>query len=131
LNTSGRHLIVEYTGCDRAILDDRERIQALMVQAAEAARTTVVACLFKSFQPQGVTGVVVLEESHLSIHTWPEHSYAAVDFFTCGQGAPERAHEVLFDGLRAGRAERLLVHRGLGESQTMIVQAHEAQHKNP
>jgi S-adenosylmethionine decarboxylase len=126
LNPRGRHLIVEYTGCDPAVLDDRDMIQALMVRAAEAAHTTMVACLFRSFQPQGVTGVVVLEESHLSIHTWPEHRYAAVDFFTCGQGAPERAHEVLLDGLRALRAERLLIHRGLGETQAMIVREHVA-----
>jgi len=114
LNTRGRHLLVEYTGCDFTILDDLKRIEALMNEAARAAQTNIVASVFQPFEPQGVTGVVVVEESHLSIHTWPEHGYAAVDFFTCGDSAPERAHEVLLSGLRAQCAEVMLVERGTG-----------------
>jgi S-adenosylmethionine decarboxylase proenzyme len=101
LNTRGRHLLVEYTGCDASVLDDLKRIEALMNEAARAAQTNIVASVFQPFEPQGVTGVVVVEESHLSIHTWPECGYAAVDFFTCGDSLPERAHEVLCAGLRA------------------------------
>jgi S-adenosylmethionine decarboxylase proenzyme len=106
--------LVEYTGCDFQILDDVKRIEALMNEAARAAQTSIVASVFQPFEPQGVTGVVVVEESHLSIHTWPEHGYAAVDFFTCGDSSPERAHEVLFAGLRAQCAEVMLVDRGAG-----------------
>jgi S-adenosylmethionine decarboxylase len=114
LNTRGRHLLVEYTGCDYSVLDDLKRIEALMNEAARAARTTIVASVFQPFEPQGVTGVVVVEESHLSIHTWPEHGYAAVDFFTCGDSLPERAHEVLCLGLKAQYSEVMYVDRGLG-----------------
>ena len=114
MNTKGRHLLVEYTGCDPNVLDDLKRIESLMNEAATAAQTNIVASVFQPFEPQGVTGVVVVEESHLSIHTWPEHGYAAVDFFTCGDSLPERAHEVLAAGLRAEFAEVMLVDRGSG-----------------
>ena len=125
MNTHGRHLLVEYTGCDFQILDDVKRIEALMNEAARAARTNLVASVFQPFEPQGVTGVVVVEESHLSIHTWPEHGYAAVDFFTCGESSPERAHEVLFAGLRAQCAEVILVDRGTGApGQGMHLRSH-------
>jgi S-adenosylmethionine decarboxylase len=113
LNTRGRHLLVEYTGCDASVLDDLKRIEALMNQAAKAARTNIVASVFQPFEPQGVTGVVVVEESHLSIHTWPEVGYAAVDFFTCGESIPEMAHRVLAEGLRATHAEVIFVDRGM------------------
>lgn len=112
MNTRGRHLLVEYTGCDRDVLDDLKRIEALMNEAALAARANVVASVFQPFEPQGVTGVVVVEESHLSIHTWPEYGYAAVDFYTCGEAMPELAHEVISAGLRAQYSELMHVERG-------------------
>lgn len=112
MKTTGRHLLVEYTGCDPNVLDDVKRIETLMNEAATAARTTIVASVFQRFEPQGVTGVVVIEESHLSIHTWPECGYAAVDFFTCGDAMPERAHQVLVAGLKAQLAELMHIERG-------------------
>lgn len=113
MDTRGRHLLVEYHGCDSGILDDVKRVEALMRAAAKAANTNIVASVFQPFTPQGVSGVVVVEESHLSIHTWPEHGYAAVDFYTCGQGVPDHAHGVLRDGLAASRSEIMTVERGL------------------
>jgi S-adenosylmethionine decarboxylase proenzyme len=95
-------------------LDDLKRIEALMNEAARAAGATVVASVFQPFEPHGVSGVVVIEESHLSIHTWPEHGYAAVDFFTCGNADPEVAHELLAAGLGAQGAEVMFVDRGMG-----------------
>ncbi|HKP60210.1 MAG TPA: adenosylmethionine decarboxylase [Polyangiales bacterium] len=129
LNTRGRHLLVEYTGCDASVLDDLKRIEALMNQAAKAARTNIVASVFQPFEPQGVTGVVVVEESHLSIHTWPEHGYAAVDFFTCGEAIPEMAHRVLSEGLRAERAEVIFVDRGISHTgPSMRMRSHSTEH---
>lgn len=84
-----------------------------MTDAAKAANVTIVASTLRRFVPQGVSGVLVIEESHLSIHTWPEHGYASVDFYTCGEGEPERAHEALYAGLEATHAEVLLIERGL------------------
>ncbi len=120
MNARGRHLLVEYTGCDADVLDDLERIEGLMNEAAREAGAKIVASVFQPFVPRGVTGVVVIEESHLSIHTWPEHRYPAVDVFTCGNCLPERAHEVLARGLRAQRFEIMHVDRGLGVPGRMI-----------
>jgi S-adenosylmethionine decarboxylase proenzyme len=84
-----------------------------MERAAQAANTRIVDSLFRPFQPQGVTGVVIIEESHLSIHTWPEHNYAAVDFYTCGVGEPDAAHAVLLEGLQASSHEIIEIDRGI------------------
>jgi S-adenosylmethionine decarboxylase proenzyme len=113
LKAEGQHLLVEYFACARTVLNDIERVQDLMIAAAQAAGATVVADVFHPFSPQGVSGVVVIEESHLSIHTWPEHGYAAVDFFTCGECEPMLAHELLRNGLQAERCELMHVDRGL------------------
>lgn len=113
VDTLAKHLLVEYHGCDCAVLDDVDAVRAIMRRAAEAAGATVVAEVFHPYRPQGVTGVLVIEESHFSVHTWPECGYAAVDFYTCGACEPERADMVLREGLRAERAEALLVRRGL------------------
>lgn len=84
-----------------------------MENAAETARATIVQTVSHRFDPHGVSVVVVLEESHLSIHTWPEAGYAAVDFYTCGVCDPSVAHDVLLKGLNAETAELALFHRGL------------------
>lgn len=111
----GRHLLVEYRGCDPARLDDLPYIDALMRRAVEAAGVTVIDAFFHHFAPQGVTGVVVIAESHLSVHTWPELGYAAIDFFTCGDAPVEPAHRVLCDGLGATRYAAVTVQRGLDD----------------
>lgn len=120
MNTHGKHLLVEYTGCSPAILNDMAQVKALMEAAALAANTRVVASVFHPFHPQGVSGVVVIEESHLSIHTWPEHGYAAVDFYTCGTGDPEAAHKVLCEGLQASKFETIGIDRGNLESPSLM-----------
>jgi S-adenosylmethionine decarboxylase len=113
IGTLAKHLLVEYHGCDAAVLGDLEAVRRLMREAALAAGATPVAEVFHPYRPQGVTGVIVIEESHFSVHTWPECGYVAVDFYTCGQCVPERADQVLRAGFKADRAEVLLVRRGL------------------
>ncbi|MCA9591679.1 MAG: adenosylmethionine decarboxylase [Myxococcales bacterium] len=122
ISTRARHLLAEYHGCDCTTLNDVEKVRALMRRAAEAAGATVVAEVFHEYRPQGVTGVVVIEESHLSVHTWPECGYAAVDFYTCGESIPERADAVLREGLSAEQAEVMIVDRGLD---TLAVARHD------
>ena len=124
MDTKGRHLLVEYYGCQKAILDDVRRIETLLKRAASEAGATVVQSVFHRFAPQGVSGVVVIEESHLSVHTWPETGYAAVDFYTCGDCSPERAHEVLVEGLEPAHAEVMYVERGLRGPRSMKVREH-------
>ncbi|MFN4245564.1 MAG: adenosylmethionine decarboxylase [Brevinematia bacterium] len=84
MSSLGRHLLVEYYDCDTEVLDSVEEIRNAMVKAAELSGATIINDTFHHFSPFGVSGVVVIAESHLAIHTWPEHRFAAVDLFTCG-----------------------------------------------
>lgn len=84
MNALGRHIVCEFSGCSPSVLSDVDGIHAMMVAAAHAAHATVRESAFHRFEPQGVSGTVILAESHLSIHTWPEKGYAAMDFYTCG-----------------------------------------------
>ncbi|OPX88073.1 MAG: S-adenosylmethionine decarboxylase proenzyme precursor [Pelotomaculum sp. PtaB.Bin104] len=81
----GRHVLAEIYGCGFEVLNDINRVEEILVNAALEAGAEVRECVFHKFSPQGVSGVVVISESHLAIHTWPELGYAAVDVFTCGE----------------------------------------------
>jgi S-adenosylmethionine decarboxylase proenzyme len=120
VDTASRHVLGEYWECDRALLDDQAQLEQLMKRSAEAANATVVASAFHRLEPQGVSGVVVLEESHFSVHTWPEVGYAAVDFFTCGTCDPEAGHRLLCEALGAARAEGMVLERGQQDSGSAI-----------
>jgi spermidine synthase len=85
VNALGRHILVEFTNCNADVLNDVTVIEKSMVEAAQKAGATVINSSFHHFSPWGVSGVVVIQESHLAIHTWPEYRYAAVDLFTCGE----------------------------------------------
>jgi len=80
----GTHLLVELRECNPEILKSLDKVKSIMVSAAKEAQATIVDVSFHEFNPFGVSGVVVIAESHLTIHTWPEYDYAAVDIFTCG-----------------------------------------------
>ena len=84
LKALGTHIVCELSGCDPRMLTDVAYVREMMVSAAQEANATVIETAFHRFQPHGVSGVVVIQESHLSIHTWPETGYAAMDFYTCG-----------------------------------------------
>ena len=81
----GRHVLAEVYGCRFEVLNDVHMVEDIMVNAALEAGAEVREFVFHKFSPQGVSGVVVISESHLAIHTWPELGYAAVDVFTCGE----------------------------------------------
>lgn len=92
LQHSGTHLVADLHGIARARLCDTHAIESLLRQSALAAGATIVYSHFHAFGPgQGVTGVVLLAESHISIHTWPETGFAALDIFMCGGAEPRRA----------------------------------------
>ncbi len=80
----GRHILLELEECSVDILDDLKAIELALLEAARRARATIIESRFHRFSPFGISGVVVIAESHLTIHTWPEYQYAAVDIFTCG-----------------------------------------------
>lgn len=109
----GRHLLAEFHDCGADALDDPARIERLMNEAARLSGATVVRSVFHAFSPHGVSGVVVVEESHLAVHTWPEYRYAAVDYFYCGDLDCGAALRRLEEGLLAARVETKEVARGV------------------
>ena len=86
MDTVARHIIAELTGCNEAILEFVEDIRPILISSADIAQLTIHTEQCKQFSPVGVTGFLLLSESHISIHTWPENGYAAVDAYTCGDG---------------------------------------------
>lgn len=113
MDTKGIHLLVEYYGCDERALNDLEYLRSMFEKAAKEARATVIKTVFQRFEPQGVSGVVVVSESHLTIHTWPEQGYASVDFYTCGNCDPHLAVPYIRGGLGAEGSEVMEIRRGL------------------
>lgn len=110
----GRHILVEYYNCDEELLNDHKYIEKVMVEAAEKANATVVESVFHMFNPYGVSGAVVISESHLTIHTWPEYGYASADLFTCGDTVnPWDAFDYLTEALKAEKSESTEVSRGM------------------
>ena len=91
----GRHCILELYQCDKEKLNDEAFMRTTMTSSAKIAGATLINLVTHSFKPQGVTGLALLAESHISVHTWPEISYAAIDVFTCGDHTmPEKACKV-------------------------------------
>ena len=114
MDALGRHLLLELRECNIAVLDDLKYLENALVSAAREAGATVIDKSFHQFAPQGVSGVVLIAESHLSLHTWPEHAYAAVDIFTCGTTVKiEVAADVLIRQLGSKDPSLLEVKRGV------------------
>lgn len=113
VHTVGRHLIAEYYGCDAGILNDVDAIRTQMLAAADAVTVTVIGEVFHRYAPQGVSGTVLIAESHLSVHTWPESGYAAVDIFTCGDLDPRPGFELLARELHAESVRVQEIIRGI------------------
>ena len=124
----GTHIICELSGCDTRVLKDLGRVRSIMVAAAKEANAEVLKVAFHRFDPHGVSGVVVIAESHLSIHTWPESGYAAVDFYTCGDHTdPWRACEYAAEKLGAQSMLTTEVKRGIASTNgqyTHVVHEH-------
>lgn len=114
MHALGRHVLAEIYGCEYQMLDDVNKVEQIMVEAAKAAGAEVREFVFHKFSPQGVSGVVVISESHLAVHTWPEYGYAAVDVFTCGEKVdPWEACRIVASELGAAHLNATEVHRGL------------------
>ncbi len=113
----GRQILVEFYDCDKEILKDEKYIAKAMVDACIIGKATVVTHTFHSFSPFGVSGVVVIAESHVAIHTWPEYGYAAVDIFTCGDTIePWDLFNYLKEAFKSQRASNMELKRGLFET---------------
>jgi len=119
----GKHLIVEFTKCDMTILDDMEKLEEFMKESVRISGATIVKSSFHRYNPQGVSGVVVIAESHISIHTWPEYGYAAVDFFTCGESVdPYKAYEYMKEKLNSSVAHVTEIKRGIPSESDEIIE---------
>ena len=115
----GRHLIVEAWDADPRLLNDVQALEQLLLEAARAANATVLQSVFHRFSPYGVSGVVVIAESHLTIHTWPEYGYAAIDIFTCGPKMDLDAAVAVIRERLGGRMMQLEFSRGIGARQAI------------
>ena len=112
--TLGRHIIVELSGCEGEVINDLSKVEGLMNEAAKRANATIIKSVFHKFSPVGVSGVVVISESHLSIHTWPELGYAAIDIYTCGSNTkPFKACYFLAQKFKAKKIKATYIIRGI------------------
>jgi S-adenosylmethionine decarboxylase len=110
----GSHVLIELFDCEPASLKAEDTVGEAMLDAAKASEATIVTHDFHEFKPWGVSGAVIIQESHYTIHTWPEHKYAAVDLFYCGGTIHvDRAVEVLRERFKPGRIKFLVVRRGI------------------
>ncbi|PTY05133.1 adenosylmethionine decarboxylase [Opitutaceae bacterium EW11] len=110
----GHHSLFDYHGCAREMLTDTEAIRSTLLAAVKEAGGTIVTDTFHTFSPYGVSGVVVIAESHVTIHTWPEHGYAAVDVFSCGVSLDQnRIRDRIAGALQAQRVEERRFARGM------------------
>jgi S-adenosylmethionine decarboxylase len=114
LNALGTHLLLELRDCNSESLKDLDYVKSAMVGAARDAKATIVDVSFHEFNPFGISGMVIIAESHLSIHTWPEYGYAAVDIFTCGDLLkPELAARSLIQAFESQSPSLVEMKRGI------------------
>jgi len=124
LNALGKHLLLELKDCNKEVLNDLTFLQETFVYAAQEAGATVIEKYFHRFSPQGVSGAVIIAESHLALHTWPEYGYAAVDIFTCGDTVKTKiAADLLIEKLESKDHAIMEVSRGVGVTQQRQVAA--------
>ena len=114
MNALGRHLLIELKDCNVEVLNDLNFLKHCLHDAAGQIGATVVNECFYEFSPHGISGVLVISESHICIHTWPEHGYAAVDIFTCGNSVkPELAVSPLVEKLGSKNSSFIVLKRGI------------------
>ena len=114
METMGRHVIAELWQCDFDKLNDMDFIEQTFVDAALKSGAEVREVAFHKFAPQGVSGVVIISESHLTIHSFPEHGYASVDVYTCGDLYPTIAAKYIAEALGSTSSELVEIPRGMG-----------------
>lgn len=108
----GIHIIVELHGVNKDLLDDKERLEEILVKAIEEAGGTVIGKVFHKFSPHGVTGIIGIKESHVSIHTWPEFGYAALDIFTCRGIDPNELLNTIIEEFKPEYYTSMILSRG-------------------
>ena len=97
----GKHYLIDLRDCDPEIIKSVDPTREIVLRAAKECGATILDDYFHQFQPIGVSGVVLIAESHISVHTWPENGFAAADIFTCGEMKPQVAIDIMREGFRA------------------------------
>ena len=100
----GKHYLIDLRDCDPEIIKSVDPTREIVLRAAKECGATILDNYFHQFQPMGVSGVVLIAESHISVHTWPENGFAAADIFTCGEMKPQVAIDIMREGFRAKAA---------------------------
>ena len=114
MHALGTHVLLELKDCNSKVLNDIKKVEGIMVSAAKEAKASIIDTSFHKFSPFGISGMVVIAESHLSIHTWPEYRYAAIDIFTCGDVLkPEVAVHHLIQKFQSKDPSMVEMKRGL------------------
>ncbi len=114
MKSLGKHLIIELFQCDSTLLNDVKTLEHHLLAAVKLSGATVIQPFFHQFSPHGITGVVVVAESHFALHTWPEYGYCAVDIFTCGDTVNGHvALDYLKENLGAANASVMEIKRGV------------------
>ncbi|HYH02568.1 MAG TPA: adenosylmethionine decarboxylase [Bacillota bacterium] len=114
-DTVGAHVLADFWGCQFEKLDDAELLMNALRQAAQIAKMTILGEKSFKFDPQGFTGILLLSESHISIHTYPEQGYAAVDVYTCGDGMTQKAIDYLKEVLKPTNVKEMQIRRGTAD----------------
>ena len=118
----GLHILMEFHECEPQRLDDLTLLKTTMSEAAIASGATIIKSVFHQFSPQGVTGVVVVAESHLAIHTWPERNYAAVDYFTCNENMDyKKVFNIIAEVIGSKTNNYKCIERGVLEKEKVVV----------
>ncbi|MBU2567345.1 MAG: adenosylmethionine decarboxylase [Elusimicrobia bacterium] len=114
MKSLGKQLLIELYDCKPKLLNDVKAIENIMKEAAEYSRAKIIDAIFHRFNPHGVSGVIVIAESHLSIHTWPEYGFASADVYTCGNKVnPWRAYRYLIKKLKPKNSTAMELKRGV------------------
>ena len=125
MKSLGKHLIVELYGCSSELLNNLVQVEKILIEAVELSKATIVQPVFHHFSPHGISGVVVIAESHFTIHTWPEYGYCALDIFTCGdQIDPDESLQFMKDKFQAKNMSVMEIKRG-----TLDVPSQDLRHK--
>ena len=117
----GTHLVVDAWQAPAELLNDPEAIRKALIEAISVGKATLIDLCVHQFSPHGVTATATLAESHIAIHTWPEHGYFAADIFFCGAGKPELAMKILQTALQARQIRIRQLQRGILEEQGIKV----------
>ncbi len=114
MNSLGNHLLIEMYNCNQETINSSEKVEQMLIKAVEISGANIIKPVFHKFNPHGISGVIVIAESHFSIHTWPEYGYCALDIFTCGEKInSQKALEYLKEAFQAESLSVVETKRGI------------------